>query len=116
MSLESLFQDVGFAARMLRKQPLLSITVIVTFGLGIGLASTAFNITNGFIHKGLPFEDADRVMVMRLAAPSRGIDDMGVTIPDFVDWRRAQSHFEQLGGHDPRGLASRRAPIARLTH
>ena len=57
--------------------------MIVTFSLGIGLASTAFNITNGFIHKELPFEEADRILVLRRTAPTRNIDDMGVTAPDL---------------------------------
>lgn len=98
MRFGSLLQDLRYAARVLLKHPVLSITVIVTFSLGIGLSSTAFNITNGFIHKELGFEEEDRILVTRLTAPSRGIDDMGVTILDFAEFRRAQTHFEQLGG------------------
>jgi len=83
---------------MLVKRPLMSLTVIVTFSLGIGLTSTAFNITNGFIHKDLPFEESQRILVLRQTAPTLNIQDLGVSAHDLVDWRRQQSDFEQLAG------------------
>jgi len=98
MKLESLLQDLRFGIRMLRKHPLMSLTVIVTFSLGIGLASTAFNITNGFVHKDLPFEESHRILVLRRTAPTLNIQDLGVSAHDLVDWRRQQSDFEQLAG------------------
>jgi hypothetical protein len=97
MKFESLLRDVRFGVRMLGKHPLLALTVIVTLGLGIGLTSTAFNITNGIIYKELPFEDPDRILVLRRTAPEQNVQDVGVTIHDLVDWRREQSDFEQLG-------------------
>jgi predicted permease len=99
MWLDSLLQDLRFGVRMLRKHPLLSLAVIVTFSLGIGLASAAFNITNGFVHKPLPFEESGRIQVLRLTAPERNIDDMGFSTHDLVDWREQQSVFEQLAGY-----------------
>ena len=84
---------------MLVKHPLMSLFVIVTFSLGIGLASTAFNITNGFVHKELPFEESHRILVLRRTAPTQGIQDMGVSAHDLVDWRRQQSDFEQLAAY-----------------
>jgi len=99
MWLESLLQDLRFGVRMLRKHPLLSLIVIVTFSLGIGLTSTAFNITNGFIHKELPFEESDRILVLRQTAPAQNIQEMGVSSHDLIDLRRRQSVFEQLAAY-----------------
>jgi hypothetical protein len=42
-----LFGDLRSGVRMLMKYPTLSIVAIATFGLGLGLATTAFNIING---------------------------------------------------------------------
>ena len=76
--LDEIRQDLRFGIRMLVKRPGLSLIVIVTFGLGIGLASTAFNITNGFVHKDLPFEEPDRILVLGQTAPAKNIQSIGV--------------------------------------
>jgi len=92
-------KDLRFAVRMLRKHPALSLIVIATFALGIGLSSTVFNITNGFIHKPLPFEQADRILVLGRAGAESVTQDTGVaTVHDLVDWRAQQSAFEELAG------------------
>ena len=43
----SLLKDVQFGLRMALKHPGMSIIVILTFGLGIGLTTTVFSIVNG---------------------------------------------------------------------
>jgi predicted permease len=84
---------------MLRKHPGLSLTVIVTLALGIGFSSTVFNITNGFIHKPLPFEQADRILVLGRTGAESVAQETGVaTVHDLVDWRAQQTAFEELAG------------------
>ncbi len=94
--LEELGQDVRFGLRMLRRYPVLSLTVVVTLGLGIGLTSTVFNITNGFVHKPLPFAESGRLMVVDLENRQTGTRNLGVTLADLADWREQQSSFERL--------------------
>ncbi len=94
-------QDLRFSLRMIRRNPVFSLVVIATFGLGIGLASTVFNITNAFVHQPLPFERSDRLLVVRRANPVKHVTDMGVTVHDLVDWRERQSAFERLTAYAP---------------
>jgi predicted permease len=86
---------------MLHKHPGLSLIVILTFGLGIGYTSTVFNITNGFVHKELPFEDAERILALDRTDPARSIQYGEFTVPihDFLDWRTQQSAFERLAAY-----------------
>ncbi len=95
--MDQLRNDLSFAIRMLFKNPVLSAIVVLTFGLGIGLTTTVFSIVNGAIFKGLPFEDADRVVALGRNNPSRDIQNMGVSVHDFVDWREQQTVFAELG-------------------
>lgn len=95
--LDELAQDARFGLRMLRRYPVLSLTVIVTLGLGIGLTSTVFNITNGFLHKPLPFHESDRIMVLGETSPNRNVGNRGVNVADFIAWRDQQSSFERMG-------------------
>jgi len=101
MRVDSLLQDFRFGLRMLRKHPGLSLIVILTFGLGIGYTSTVFNITNGFVHKELPFEDSERILALDRTEPGRSIQygDYTVPIHDFLDWRAQQSAFERLAAY-----------------
>jgi len=92
-----LWHDLRFGFRMLIKHPTLSIISIVTFGLGIGLTTTVFSVVNGAMFKGLPFEEADRLVTVASTNPSRNLALMPVSIHDFVVWQERQTVFESLG-------------------
>jgi predicted permease len=47
----SLFQDIRYAVRLLRRAPLFAATVALTMGLGLGLLGSAFTILNGYLLK-----------------------------------------------------------------
>jgi len=82
---------------MFVKTPGMSLIAVVTFSLGIGLTTTIFSIVNGAMFKGLPFPEADRIVALGRANLDRNIQNMGVSVQDFVDWRDQQSTFESLG-------------------
>ena len=94
--MDQIRKDLVFAIRMIVKNPGLSLIVIVTFSLGIGLTTTVFSIVNGALFKGLPFEDADRVMALGRTNPSQDIQNMGVSVHDLVDWAEQQTVFEDM--------------------
>lgn len=92
-----LARDLRHGFRMFVKTPALSLIAVVTFGLGIGLTTTIFSIVNGAMFKGLPFPEADRIVALGRADLDRNIQNMGVSVHDFVDWREQQTAFEALG-------------------
>jgi predicted permease len=92
-----LWSDVRFGVRMLIRYPTLSIVSILTFGLGLGLATAVFCIVNGALYKGLPFEDADRIMRVSASNPERNILRGGVTVHDLVVFQERQTVFESFG-------------------
>jgi macrolide transport system ATP-binding/permease protein len=49
--LESLWQDMRYAVRTLRRTPLFVVTVAATIGLGLGLSGSAFTILNAYLLK-----------------------------------------------------------------
>jgi len=48
---DSLFQDIRYALRTLRRAPLFAATVVATMGLGLGLLGSAFTILNAYLLK-----------------------------------------------------------------
>ncbi len=84
---------------MLAKHPTLSVAAILTFGLGIGLSTTVFSIVNGALFKGLPFQDADRVVALLGTAPSRNAQRQPLSVHDIAVWRERQTVFEAFGAY-----------------
>lgn len=90
------FQDLRFALRLALKRPGLSAAVILTFGLGIGLTTTVFSIVNGVLLKGLPFDEPDRLVIVRRTAPEHGAGFMELRVHELADFRAQQTVFEGL--------------------
>jgi len=93
----SSLSELRFAFRSLRSQPGLSAIGIVALAMGIGFTTIMFSIVHGALYRGLPFPDGDRIYLLSGTNPSRGVERMGITVPDFVDWRSEQRSFEDLG-------------------
>ncbi len=88
--------DLKHGFRMLVKHPGLAAIAITALALGLGLTTTMWSITWGGILRGLPFEEADRILHLERARPSHGINSYGVPVSDFAAWREQQQSFEDL--------------------
>jgi predicted permease len=94
--MEAFLNDLRFGIRMLYKHPGMSLMAIVTFALGIGLTTTVFSIVNGAAFKGLPFDESDRIMALGRTNPAQNIQNMGVSVHDFVEWRDQNTVFDGI--------------------
>ncbi|HYL76573.1 MAG TPA: ABC transporter permease [Bryobacteraceae bacterium] len=99
-SLERLFQDLKYGARLLRRSPGFSIVAILTLALGIGANSAIFSVVNGILLRPLPFRDPGRLVRLWPASAKTGPLPYGVnSYPDFTDWKAASQSFEQVEGY-----------------
>ena len=57
MGIDSLFQDIRYAGRTLRRAPLFAATVAATMGLGLGLVGSAFTLLNAYLLKPIDLPD-----------------------------------------------------------
>jgi hypothetical protein len=102
---ESLWQDLYYAARGLRKNPGFAAVVMFSLALGIGANSTIFSVFNAVMLRPLPFEQPeDRCPVLGVAIPR--IMTLALFRCDIAEsWRRGGE--QQTRGRDsPKSFAS----------
>jgi predicted permease len=92
---ETLWQDLRFAVRMLRKNPGFTAVAVMMLGLGIGVTTTIFTSANDFLLRPLPFDNSDRlVMVKRYF---QNLSQSGTNDPPTFKFWREQNHvFEDV--------------------
>src|SRR5881398_2662744 len=86
--------DLTLALRQLRKSPGFTFVAVLTLALGIGANTAIFSIVNAVLLRPLPYQDADRIMV--LSESSGPGQDYSVALPDYFDWRNENTVFEHL--------------------
>src|ERR1700736_4429037 len=95
----NLLQDTRFGFRMLAKDPAFTAVVVTTLALGIGANTSVFTLVNAVLFKGLPFERADRVMSLSSTNLRKGSNRIGISYPDFEDWRTHSRKFQSLAAY-----------------
>ena len=92
--MQSLLQDLRFAARRLVKDRWFTLAAIVALALGIGANSAVFTLVNAVLLRGLPLDNADRIMWIE-TRDQRG-RFVGVSFQDYEDWRAASRTFNGM--------------------
>src|SRR5499426_88690 len=95
-SLETLFQDLRYGARMLLKNPGFTLIAVITLALGIGAYTAIFSVTSAILLRPFDFHDLDRLVWVYETAPQQGNFLSGMSPADFADLRRQQKVFAGL--------------------
>jgi hypothetical protein len=96
--LETLIQDLRYAARTLRKSPGFVAAAVLTLGIGIGASAAVFSVVNAVLLKPLPYLRPDRIVMPWWAWP---VSDLGDNFPwglrDFLAFERQAVGFASVG-------------------
>jgi predicted permease len=88
--------DIRNAARSLRATPSFTAVALTVLTLGIGASTAIFSVVDAVALRGLPFDDAARLVAVSETSTKTGRAS-SVAAPNFVDWRAQQDVFEDLG-------------------
>ncbi len=92
--MDTFFQDIRFALRLLRKNPGFSLVVILTLALGIGANAAIFSIVNGVLLRPLPFREPSRLVRITFNSPGLGLRDIPFSIIEFDDLKTRTDVFD----------------------
>jgi predicted permease len=92
----TLWQDLRYGARMLRRNPGFAAVAIVTLAIGIGANVVIFSLVNGVLLKPLPFPDSGRVVTIWETDANRNITRGTASAAEFLDWRDMNHVFQEL--------------------
>ena len=94
---ETLVQDVRYCLRGFRRNPVFTLTVVITFMLGIGVTTAVFSVVDRILFRPLPYANADRLVSVGLVHSLESEFMLGYF---YYDRQRAQRPFEALTSED----------------
>lgn len=91
--MSTLFNDIKYAFRQLRKSPGFAIVVISILSLGIGINATAFSVVNTVLFRPLPVKEPDRLFSLSIHTQEK-IYDGTFSYPDLEFFQDNADVFE----------------------
>jgi hypothetical protein len=96
-ALGSIVQDVRYTARTLHRNPGFTLLAVLILAIGIGANTAVFSVLSAVLLRRLPFEQADRLVVLSQDFRALGPDaQFPVTPAAYVDWKNRSRSFEDM--------------------
>jgi putative ABC transport system permease protein len=113
--MNTLWQDIHYGVRMLRKSPSVSIVATIALALGIGANTAIFSVVNAVLLRPLPFPNSEQLMAVWESDQTRGVLRGSYSYPNFFDLRDQNHSFDQVASyHQSDFIMTGRGEPARL--
>ncbi len=94
--MHTLFQDLRFALRTLRKNMMLTVVIVASLAIGIGANSAIFSVVDALLLRPLPYPQPDRLAAVWLHSPAIGILRDWPSPGEYIDVQNENHSFEEM--------------------
>jgi putative ABC transport system permease protein len=94
-----LAQDLRLAGRILIREKWFAAVAVGTIAVGIGASSAVFSVGKSLLVDALPYQDADRALMVWVSNPSQGFDRDLTSYPRLLDWRANSRLIETFAAY-----------------
>lgn len=102
------WQDLRYAARMLRNRPGFTLIAVITLSLGIGANTAIFSIVHAVLLRPLPFPHPEQIVLVRDDLTGRQLENIGLSVDELKDFQARSEVFETDLGSVAGGRESNR--------
>ncbi|MGH9764711.1 MAG: hypothetical protein ACREAC_28075, partial [Blastocatellia bacterium] len=92
---DTLFQDIRYAARMLRKSPTSTAAIILSLAIGIGANTAVFSVASALFLKPLGYPASDRLAILWLRSPGLDIFQDWPSPGEYMDIKNQNQVFDE---------------------
>src|SRR5215813_4767148 len=93
--MEALWHDLWYGVRTLRKNPAFAAVAILSLAIGIGANSAIFSVTNALLLRPLPYQDAERLVILWSRSPGLNIPQDWFSPGQYLDIKTQNQVFDE---------------------
>ncbi len=101
--MQTLWQDLRYALRLLQKSPGFTAVAVLTLALGIGANTAVFSVVDAVLLRPLPYKSPERLVLVSESVPKLGNDDLGVSAAEYFDYRSRNRSFSETASFERDG-------------
>src|SRR5687768_13502163 len=93
--METLRQDLSYGIRTLFRYPGFTSIAVLSLAIGIGANSAIFSVANALLLRPLPYEEADRLVILWSRSPGLNIPQDWFSPGQYLDVKTQNQVFEE---------------------
>jgi len=106
--IETFFQDLSYASRVLRRDPGFTFFAVLTIALALGANAAIFSLVDGVLLKPVGYPEPERIVQVWEKHPGGGRN--GIAPANYLDWTRLNRSFESLAAQSGSAMSYLSSP------